>query len=112
VSSPLRFRFEPHRCHQVWTTREIRQLRAMRKAGEGFDEIGHALGRTPEACRGAASHLGIHPNKAPAARRRRDGYIPCLKCRNPFASEGPHNRIFRACRKLNSTVFDNTVTLR
>jgi hypothetical protein len=44
------------------------------------------------------------PRPAPAAK---PGHTlrPCLKCSNPFNSEGPHNRLCGNCRNETDTVF-------
>lgn len=45
------------------------------------------------------------PSYLPSSNRRRDVHgepeatqtRPCLRCRKPFESEGPHNRLCKAC---------------
>lgn len=48
------------------------------------------------------------PSYLPSPNRRRDVHgepletqtRPCLRCRRPFESEGPHNRLCGPCGKL------------
>lgn len=112
----------PARYRQRYTQHEIRRLDAMREAGMGFDEIGKALGRTPASSQTMARDHGIGLGKKrvrppcqsspptetdPRGRQK----ILCLNCRNPFFSEGAHNRLCNRCRQIPSTPFDIPVTV-
>lgn len=101
----------PDHYRKRYTPHDIRRLRAMREAGKGFHEIGRALSRSPGSCQATASQYGIYLQKTIKARRRGRKYIPCLKCRNPFESEGPHNRLCESCRHVSPSPFETPVTL-
>ncbi len=53
------------------------------------------------------------PSYLPSPNRRRDVHgelletvtRPCLPCRKPFESEGPHNRLCGPCAKLSLSPF-------
>lgn len=94
-----------------WTEKERAELRRLWEMGVARKTIAIALGRTDASViakanamrlgsRGKANHGGPRgPSAARSDRRRKNATSRiCLCCRQPFASEGIHNRLCRSCK--------------
>ncbi len=115
----------PRPDRNPWTPTQLAQLREMREHGCSFEEIAMRMDHTLGSCRNKAYTLGIQPpehmrrgyrratservlagHRKPATAQTKKGMRPCLCCRNDFASQGPHNRLCKNCRRQdNDTVF-------
>lgn len=111
----------PRPDRNPWTPAQLAQLREMRgRDGCSFGEIADAVNRTANSCQSKAVQLGIQlparmrrtpehvlaDYRKPAPAQTKKGTRPCLCCRQPFPSQGPHNRLCPGCRRGNDdTVF-------
>lgn len=93
----------PQREKKHWTKQEERRLHELRAQGMDFAEIGARLNRHPHAVETRARLLSyglVYAKKSEGLR------IPCLNCRKPFPSEGPHNRLCQSCRQLSVSPYE------
>lgn len=96
-----------------WTNDEIAMLRRMRSRGQSFVEISIVIGRSPDSCQTKARNLQIAVlGRSEPREWSRRGVLrgksvrPCLRCRAPFRSEGPHNRLCGECRRIETSPFE------
>lgn len=75
------------------TVREIAQL-----TGLSIAAVHNKLVPEPRAA--------VTPAPTLKPRRRKGTERPCMTCRQPFMSEGPHNRLCDCCRKQRLSAFD------
>jgi hypothetical protein len=109
-----------------WTPVMEDLLVELRSKNRPVREIANALGVSSTACYNKLQYMGLlkcrtntqrttpahlsvksptSDNRARAKRR------PCLCCRDPFLSAGPHNRLCTKCRGQNDTPFDIPVRI-
>lgn len=82
-----------------WLQSEIEYLLAARRDGRQYGHIGEVLGRSKSACQAQYARVTQVTKPRPAVTKR-----PCMCCRQPFKSEGPHNRLCNHCgRKSNDS---------
>lgn len=91
-------RYSPEdRTGQRWTEEETARLRRMVNARASMGEISRALSRSTASIQGHLNSLRPGPDKEPSRKTR-----PCMCCRRPFPSAGPHNRLCENCRHLSN----------
>jgi hypothetical protein len=88
---------------QHWTKEEEQRLLALVTHRLSYAEIGAKLNRTAVAVelRHKLLSRGVADSKKREGQRR-----PCLNCRQPFNSEGPHNRLCKNCRGISVSPFE------
>lgn len=88
---------------QHWTKEEEQRLLVLVTHRLSYAEIGAKLNRTAVAVelRHKLLSRGVVDSKKREGQRR-----PCLNCRQPFNSEGPHNRLCKNCRGISVSPFE------
>lgn len=81
----------------------------MREQNYTLDRIAARVGHPPQSCQTKAYELGLYKRPPIAVfgaivadKTRR----PCLRCRELFRSEGPHNRMCPKCRTVSVSPFE------
>lgn len=98
----------PRPDRNPWTPEQIALLRRLREQGCALERIAKMTGHSPQSCQTKASLLGLYRHRpigvagAVWAKNTR----PCLRCRAPFRSEGPHHRMCASCRALSANPFE------
>lgn len=102
---------EGPRHHQPWTKEEEQRLLVLATHRLSHAEIAAKLNRTTDAVTLRLSLLrrgGVDTKKSENEGRRR----PCLCCKQPFNSRGPHNRLCKECRHLDPGIEPVRIVLR
>lgn len=84
-------------------------LRRMREQNYSLARIAVRVGHSVNACQIKVYKLGLYkwPPRAVAGAVVADKTKrPCLRCRAPFRSEGPHNRMCAKCRTVSVSPFE------
>lgn len=96
---------------RAWADPEIRarrvdgQKRGWQKNAKRRDVAAEVMRRLIEKRK--QQMPAVHPDSKPIAERKRKLIErPCLNCRRPFKSHGPHNRLCNDCRKINTSPFE------
>lgn len=94
-----------------WHESEVQALLQLQRDKRPCWYIAGYLGRSKLACVKKAAEFGLEllgapdgealSRRGPSKRTR-----PCLRCRTPFKSEGPHHRMCSSCRLLSLSPFD------
>lgn len=108
---------------RAWTKRDEREAVDMRSRGLTIVAIAERLRRRRDAVEMKLYLMGVCarpevPKKRPRRKSeserlvaeappKRTSVIPCLQCRRPFRSEGPHNRRCDACRRTSVSPFED-----
>ncbi len=91
---------------RAWSAAEDAEARRLRDEGLTAREIGRRLGRTGMA---VEDHFRPRPEKRthrkPPLSLDGKATRTCLKCRQPFRSEGIHNRLCEPCKGTIGKVF-------
>lgn len=83
----------------AWTPGEIQQLSTLRRQGTPVAKIAATLGRSEGAVHARLHVLGATTPKTGSRIR------PCMCCGGDFRSEGAHNRLCAACRKIETNPY-------
>lgn len=104
-----------------WTRSETEKLRKLKARGLAPAQIAwHMIGRTVNAINSRIAALGlgaqtvtdksarrVTPISSPMAEAKNGARVrPCMSCRRPFPSEGPHNRLCGNCRHTSVSPFE------
>lgn len=81
-----------------WSNKEIEDLVRMWREGVKNSDIAKNLKRSPNAISVKASRIGLPPKDKISDMSSSMKIRQCLKCRGPFFSDGPGNRICGACK--------------
>ena len=74
-----------------WSPEERQEVARRRRSGQTLEQIGKALNRPTSSINSCLIWLRAHATDGTEKTR------PCLNCRKPFLSEGPHNRLCPLC---------------
>ena len=91
-----------------WSADDERLLRDLVNMGTPRKEIAERLGRTYDSVRTQIKRLGLGKWMAQTPPEQKM-VRPCLCCGQAFLSEGPHNRLCTACRRLSPGPMDTPV---
>lgn len=98
---------------RVFSADEDAALAALIALNKSTAAIAIALGRSESSISSRAKTLAEKAGRplpkaaqAPAMARPKKTLRPCMCCRTEFASDGPHNRLCAACRRIETTPFD------
>lgn len=95
------------RAAHVWTPELDARLTELRAEGLTAREIAAVVGLSADAVRVRFSRRGAVRDKAPASEVKRAAVSrPCLRCRAPMRSTGPHHRLCDPCRSGNGLPSD------
>lgn len=92
-----------------WTPQQIATLRRLREQNYSLARIAARVGHSANACKTKVHKLGLYksaPRAVVAAAGQNKNMRPCLCCRAPFRSEGPHNRMCPKCRTVSVSPFE------
>lgn len=85
-----------------WSAADDAELRRLQAATVAIPAMARLLGRGESSVRYRLDALRIdRPGRADGKTTR-----PCLCCKKPFLSDGPHHRMCARCRTLSKTPFD------
>jgi len=90
-----------------WTPQQIATLRRMRDQNHSLAYIAVRVGHSVNSCQVKVYQLGLYKSLPRAVAVVADKTKrPCLRCRAPFRSEGPHNRMCAKCRTVSVSPFE------
>lgn len=85
-----------------WSNEDVKKLFEYWKQGLSNAEIAKKLGRGESAVAVKASRCNLPPKRKAGSENVKNGNArqrSCLRCRSPFMSDGPGNRICDPCRE-------------
>ena len=89
--------------YRAWSPEEETAALTMRAAGKTIAEIGEALDRSLTSVDSCLRRLEDRRSKP--LKPKKDATRPCLCCKKPFVSEGPHHRLCGPCRKKETSPY-------
>ena len=97
------------RHHQHWTKEEEQRLLALNARRLSYAEIGAELDRSAAS---VELRLRLLFCGAAGAKKSEGSRRPCLCCKRPFNSQGPHHRLCKECRQIDPGVEPARIVLR
>jgi hypothetical protein len=79
------------------------EAKALREQGHAFTKIAEIMGHSTSQVYKAYNWACVRdPDVAPMRPDTKKGVRPCMSCREPFDSDGIHNRLCTPCKIENS----------
>lgn len=97
------------RHHQHWTKEEEQRLLALATHRLSHEEIAAKLNRSAAS---VELRLRLLSCGAAGAKKSEGSRRPCLCCKRPFNSQGPHHRLCKECRQIDPGVEPARIVLR